>query len=70
MSYISSTAGAAARGGATSTAEGGKSVQSVVVDFVGLRDKMDLCCRSLQTLASAARTVQGKSSFVGQPFFC
>ncbi|KAL8429115.1 hypothetical protein Efla_003168 [Eimeria flavescens] len=61
MSYVA-RAGAAA-GGAAGT-DGGVAVQSVVFDFVGMREKMDLCCRSLQTLASAARTVQSRSSFL------
>ncbi|KAL8445951.1 hypothetical protein Emag_004916 [Eimeria magna] len=58
MSYVSRA------GGAAGGPEKGPGVQSVVVDFVGMREKMELCCRSLQTLASAARTIQSKSSFL------
>ncbi|XP_026190978.1 uncharacterized protein LOC34623057 [Cyclospora cayetanensis] len=63
MSYFVPTAAAAAAaeaaGGGT-----GMAVQSVVVDFLGVREKMELCCRSLQTLASASRTVQSSSSLL------
>ncbi|CDJ66736.1 Chromosome III, complete sequence, related [Eimeria necatrix] len=64
ISYVAPTAAAAAAPTATVAinADGVSLAQSVVVDFMGVRDKMDLCCRSLQTLASAARTVQSSSN--------
>ena len=76
MSYLAASAAAgtaaataatppaAAAAGGSALGDVGLTVQSVVIDFMGFRDRMDACCRSLQTLASAARTVQSSRSFV------